>query len=170
MKGCAFHGVIKIRGINPFIAVSAARTKVLKAGWHKPLPVLVQVNGKPDTPSRTNLMPAGDGSFYLYLNGLVRKAAQVGVGDRVKVEIAFDANYRNGPLHTMPAWFRAALRGNATAAKNWKKLAPSRKKEVLRYFSQLKSAGARERNLARALDALSGSACRFMARSWKDGA
>lgn len=43
------------------------------------------------------------GSFYLYLHGDVRKASTTKVGDRVHVEVSFDAEYRNGPMHPMPA-------------------------------------------------------------------
>jgi hypothetical protein len=44
---------------------------------------------------RINMMPVGDGRFYLYPHGDVRKASGTAVGDRVRVEIAFDASYRN---------------------------------------------------------------------------
>src|SRR6266436_6197896 len=105
-----FKAVVKIRGINPFIAVSASRARALKPGWRKPLPVLLRINGKPADASRTNMMPAGDGSFYLYLNGAVRAEAGVSVGDLVHVEIEFDATYRNGPQHSMPSWLKQALK------------------------------------------------------------
>jgi hypothetical protein len=170
MKTCRFQGRIQIRGINPFVEVSAARAEALKPGWRKPLPVLVRIDGKPTEAVSTNMMPAGDGSFLLYLNGIIRDAAGVSVGDRVRVEIAFDPQYRNGPQHPMPAWFRKALKENPRAEDNWERLIPSRKKEVLRYFAQLKSEEARQRNLARAIKVLSGDESRFMARSWKDGA
>jgi hypothetical protein len=42
-----FTAVIRIRGGNPFILVSASRATAIKPGWRKPLPVLVRVNGKP---------------------------------------------------------------------------------------------------------------------------
>lgn len=112
------------------------------------------------------MMPVGNGSFYLYLHGDVRAASQTKVGDRVEVEIAFDANYRNGPMHPMPAWFERPLRQNKKAHQAWKKLTPSRQKEILRYFSWLKSRAAQERNVKRALGVLSGQPGRFMARSW----
>jgi uncharacterized protein YdeI (YjbR/CyaY-like superfamily) len=69
-------------------------------------------------------------------------------------------------MHPMPSWFRAPLLRNAKASRAWDALIPSRKKEILRYFSWLKSAEARERNVARALHVLSGKKGRFMARSW----
>src|SRR5579859_5115220 len=151
-----FVAVIEIRGVNPFILVSAFRANAIKPGWRKPLPVLVRINGKPENAWRINMMPAGDGSFYLYLRGDVRKASGTTVGDRVRVEIDFNASYRNGPQHPMPKWFKQALSENVQAIKNWNALVPSRKKEILRHFSSLKSPGARARNLSKALRVLSG--------------
>ena len=169
MTTLGFTAVIKIRGVNPFILVSAARANAVKPGWRKPLPVLMRINGKPAEAWRVNMMPVGDGSFNLYLHGDVRKASGTVVGDRVRVEINFDPSYRNGPQHPMRAWFRQALAGNPQAMKNWKALIPSRKKEILRYLSRLNSSEARARNLAKALHVLSGETGRFMARAWKNG-
>ena len=164
-----FTAVIKIRDANPFILVSASRANAIKPGWRKPLPVLVRVNGKPANAWRINMMPVGNGSFYLYLHGDIRKASGTAVGDRVRVEVDFDASYRNGPQHPMPNWFKLALAENPPAMKSWKELIPSRKKEILRYFSRLNSPDARARNLAKALHVLSGETGRFMARTWKNG-
>jgi Bacteriocin-protection, YdeI or OmpD-Associated/Domain of unknown function (DUF1905) len=164
-----FSSVIDIRGVNPFIQVSASRANSIKPGWRKPLPILLRINGKPAKAWRVNMMPVGNGSFYLYLHGDIRKASGAGVGDRVRVEIEFDATYKNGPQHPMPRWFKQALAGNAQAMKNWAALIPSRKKEILRYFSRLDSPDARARNLAKALHVLSGETGRFMARAWKNG-
>jgi hypothetical protein len=100
-----FTSVIKTIGINPYVLVSAERAELLNPGWRKPLPVLVRVNGKPDEAWRINMMPKGDGSFYLYLHGDVRNASGTKVGDRVQVEVSFDSSYRNGPMHEMPFWF-----------------------------------------------------------------
>ena len=169
MTTLSFTAVIKIRGVNPFILVSAFRANAIKPGWRKPLPVLVRINGKPADPWRINMMPAGDGSFYLYLHSDVRKASATAVGDRVGVEIDFDPSYRNGPQHPMPSWFKRALAENPQALKNWTALIPSRKKEILRYFAGLSSPDARARNLAKAFHVLSGETGRFMARSWKNG-
>ena len=114
-------------------------------------------------------MPTGTGAFYLYLHGDVRRASRTKVGDLVSIEVEFDTAYRNGPMHPMPTWFRGPLAGNPKAAKAWDALIPSRRKEILRYFSWLKSPEARERNVARALHVLSGHKGRFMARSWNKG-
>jgi hypothetical protein len=169
MTTLSFTAAINIRGVNPFVLVSAVRANAIKPGWRKPLPVLMRVNGKPAKAWSINMMPVGDGSFYLYLHGNVRKASDTVVGDRVRVEIDFDPSYKNGPQHPMPAWFRQALAGNPQAKKNWMALVPSRKKEILRYFSRLNSQEARTRNLARAIHVLSGQTGRFMGRTWKNG-
>jgi len=79
-----FNAIMKIRGINPFILVSARRANAIKPGWRKPLPVLVRLNGKPAKAWRINMMPVGNGSFYLYLHGDIRKASGTAVGDRVR--------------------------------------------------------------------------------------
>ena len=169
MRSSVFTAVIKIRGVNPFVLVSALRANAIKPGWRKPLPALVRINGAPADAWHINMMPVGDGSFYLYLHGDIRKASGTAVGDRVRVEIDFDASYRNGPQHPMPRWFAQALAGNPQAKKNWMALIPSRKKEILRYFSRLNSPDARARNLAEALRVLSGEPGRFMGRAWKNG-
>ena len=164
-----FNATIKIRGVNPYILVSGSRVRHIKPGWRKPLPVLARINSKPADGSRTNMMPAGNGSFYLYLNGDMRKASGTTVGDHVHVEISFDETYKSGPQHPMPRQFKKLLNENPQATKNWNALSPSRKKEVLRYFAQLKSPEAHARNFARALTALSGKTARFMGREWKSG-
>jgi hypothetical protein len=164
-----FTAHIKLRGINPFVLVNARRANTLKPGWRKPLPVLVRLNGKPASAWRINMMPVGDGSFFLYLHGDIRKASGAAVGDRVNVEIEFDASYRSGPQHRMPRWFKEALAANPLVQENWKALVPSRKKEILRYLSRLKSPAAQERNLTRIIKVLSGEPGCFMARTWKKG-
>jgi hypothetical protein len=165
-----FQATIKIRGINPYVDVATWRAARLQKNWRRPMPVLVRLNGKPARqPWRINMMPTGKGGFYLYLHGSLRTATGTGVGDRVTVELGFDQAYKGGPMHAMPRWFSTALAGNAEAKLNWGKLTPSRRKEILRYFASLKSPESRERNLSRAMAALSGTSARFMARTWKHG-
>lgn len=164
-----FESSIEVRGINPYIFVEAKLARRLKKEWRKPLPVLVRINDRPLNAWRINLMPAGDGNFYLYLHETVRKASDTKVGDRVRVQLAFDGAYRNGPIHPVPRSFRAALEANKQAKTAWEALSPSRKKEVLRYFASLKSTETKARNVKRAIEALLGSEVRFLARTWKNG-
>src|SRR5688572_16157842 len=120
-----FKAKIELRGINPYVLVSPARAARLKANWKKPMPVLVQVNGQPDPAWRVNMMPAGDGSFYLYLDGVVRKASRTGVGDMVEVSVVFDEAYTGGPQHDMLPEFASCLDGNPAAKARWEGLTPS---------------------------------------------
>ncbi|HEX4343796.1 MAG TPA: YdeI/OmpD-associated family protein [Verrucomicrobiae bacterium] len=163
-----FRSVIQINNVNPYVLVTAAHASRLKPGWRKPLPVCIRVNGHPKAPWHINLMPMGDGNFYLYLHGNVRKASQTKVGDSVTIEVRFDNQYRIGPTHPIPVQFAAALKKNPRIRKNWDVLSPSRQKEILRYFASLKSLEAKERNIKRALHVLSGGKARFMARSWNE--
>jgi hypothetical protein len=64
MPTLRFKSLIEIRDGNPYVLVSAARARRIKAGWRKPLPVLLQINGQPETPWRINMMPTGSGDFY----------------------------------------------------------------------------------------------------------
>lgn len=164
-----FTATIQIRGVNPFVLVSTRRAKAIKPGWRKPLPVAVRLNGKPSRAWRINMMPVGNGSFYLYLHSAIRKASGAKAGDRVRVEIEFNSAYRGGPQHPMPRRFKEAIETRTQAGQNWAALIPSRKKEILRYFAGLKSEEARERNLLRALHVLSGKPGRFMGREWRNG-
>ena len=111
MSSLQFRAVIEIQNINPYVLVSARRAARIRKGWRRPLPVRVRVNGKPEKPWRINMMPAGDGTFYLYLHGEVRKASNTKVGDTVTVALEFDEEYRSGPAHPIPSWFRDALGG-----------------------------------------------------------
>jgi len=161
-----FRAKIEIRGINPYVPVSAEQAAGLKPDWRKPMPVLIQIDGKPDEPWRINMMPAGDGSFFLYLHGEVRKASGSDVGDVVDVAVAFDADYRGGPADPMLPMFAEALQQNAAARDGLDSLPPSRQKEILRYLARLKSIDAQKRNVEQAIYVLSGGQARFMGRSW----
>ena len=168
MTTLRFRAQIEINKINPYVLVDARRAARLQKNWRKPMPVCIQVNGKPDQPWRINMMPIGDGSFYLYLHGTVRKAAGAKVGDVVSVAVRFDDEYSGGPAHPMPSRFGAELKRNRRARHSWDALSPSRQKEILRYFAALKSPEARQRNVARALHVLAGGKARFMGRDWNE--
>ncbi len=163
-----FLATIEILGINPYVLVSAEQAELLQPGWRKPMPVRVQINGFPTPPWLINMVPVGDGSFYLYLAGVVRKASGTKVGDVVMVDVDFDADYRGGPAE-LPEWFRGPLESDPVAKAAWDALTPSRQKEVVRYLSALKSDEARGRNLDKVMRMLGGEVGRFMGRDWKDG-
>ena len=164
-----FSATIDIVGANPYVLVNDERATKLRPGWRRPMPVLVKINGRPDSPWRTNMMPVGNGEFYLYLHGGMRKSSGAKVDDVVTISLSFDESYRNGPLHETPDWFESSLASDANVMANWERLTPSRQKEVLRYFAGLKTDDARKRNLVQVLRVLSGARERFMGRDWTDG-
>lgn len=168
-KTLRFGAIIRIYNGNPYVLMSATRAQSLQSGWRKPMPVKVRINDMPEKAWPINMMPIGDGSYYLYLHGHVRKSSGTKVGDRVRVEVAFDGGYKSGP-QPMPAWFRKALKAAPKAEIAYHALTPSRRKELVRYLARLVSQEARDRNVAKALEVLSGKPGRFLARSWKNGA
>jgi hypothetical protein len=164
LAGIRFTQRIEIRGINPYLLVSAKLAQQLRPGWRKALPVRVTINGQPRSPARINLMPAGDGSFYLYLNGPLREASGTAVGDRVTARVSFDASYRGGPTHSMPRALELGLRARPKLGRAWDELTPSRRKEILRYLGGLRTDAARERNITKLLAALSGPGRDYLGR------
>ncbi len=164
-----FKAKIDVRGINPYVHISAKRAAVIKANWRRPMPVLVQVNRKPNPAWEINMMPAGHGEFYLYLHKTVRLASNTKVGDMISIELKFHDKYVTGPQHPLPNLFQELLKNSSKAHMNWDKLSPSRKKEILRNFRSLKSEDARNRNIYKAIYVLEGNKTRFMARNWEDG-
>lgn len=165
-SGLRFRAPIEINGINPYVRVSPEQAAHLQPNWRRPMPVRIQVNGRPDIPWRINMMPIGDGSFFLYLHGQVRKESGTSVGDIVSVTIEFDDEYKGGPADPMLPLFGDQLRRNPAAQRGWDDLPPSRKKEILRYLCRLKSHEAQQRNVRRAVHVLAGGKARFMGRSW----
>ena len=169
MGSLRFKARMLLRGVNPYVEVSAARAERLQPGWRKPMPVEVRVDGEPKAWWRINLMPTGDGDFFLYLAGDVRQASQTQVGDQVQIELRFDPSYRNGPQHPILEGLRSGLARSPAARRHFDALPPSRQKELLRHLAKLKSDDAVARNLERMLHVLEGHRARFMGRLWVDG-
>jgi hypothetical protein len=159
---------IEIIGANPYVLIDARGVSRLKQDWRGPMPVTFQVNDARSETWRVNLMPVGDGTFRLYLNGEIRRAAHSGPGDIVTLDVQFDDQYKGGPLHAMPSWFGDELKRHPLARRGWESLIPSRQKEILRYFARLKSLEAKRRNVRRALSVLAGAHERFMGRAWNE--
>ncbi|HSX30034.1 MAG TPA: YdeI/OmpD-associated family protein [Candidatus Saccharimonadales bacterium] len=164
-----FTATIQLHGVNPYVLVSHEQAQALRPGWRKPMPVLVQVNDQPKQPWRINMMPVGDGSFYLYLHANVRMASNTKVGDVATIRVQFNDAYHPGPADPMPPQLAMALADNSKLRQNWDALPPSRQKEILRYLASLKSEEAVARNVAKVIAMVGGEAGRFMGRDWKDG-
>ncbi len=71
-----------------YIEVSAAQAQKLKPGCK----VSFRVKGQLDHYSleKVSLLPMGDGSFILPVNGKIRKFLKKGAGDRIKVSLSYD--------------------------------------------------------------------------------
>ena len=146
----SFSAKIQIIGVNPYVLVPASILKYLfqKAGKDKgAIPVKGKLNGK----SFIQNLVKYNGKWRLYLNGPMRQAAGIDVGDIANVEIDFDSKPRDVPMHPK---LRKAFQLNSKAKAAFDKLSPSRQKEILKYINFLKAEESVDRNVARALEHL----------------
>lgn len=93
------------------------------------------------------------GVWRLYINGPMLKSSGLAVGDTAEVEIEYDPRPRDVPV---PPAFAKALKKDRAAKAAFDDLSPSRKKEILKYLSSMKTAESLERNVARVIAHLSG--------------
>lgn len=143
----SFSAQIQIIGVNPYVLLPAAVLKYLfqKAGKDKGA---IPVKGKLNRKSFIQNLVKYSGKWRLYLNGPMRRAAGIDVGDIAKVEIDFDSKPREVPIHPK---FKKALQQNTKAKTAFNKLSPSRQKEIMKYINFLKSEESVDRNVARAI-------------------
>lgn len=150
---------IEIIGVNPYVIPTAPVLKSIfkQSGKDKgAIPVKGTINKKPFTQTLVRYK----GKWRLYINGVMCKAAKVGVGDTVEIKLGFDAVERITP---MPALLEKALKKNKSAQTTFNSLPPSRQKEIKRYINNLKSAEAIKKNVKRAITFLTGKQ-RFIGR------
>ena len=138
-----FRARIQIIGVNPYVSVPADRLVLLfkqAARTRGPIPVCGELDGHA---FRQTLVKYA-GAWRLYLNTPMRKAANKDVGQSVMVNLGFDPNPRLVPMS--PA-FKRALAKDLAAKTVFESLAPSRKKEILRYLGSLKRQDTLRRNV-----------------------
>lgn len=143
MKLLSFSAEIFIIGVNPYVYFPKSVLEELfgQSGKDKgAIPVKGKINGKDF--SQTLVKYAG--AWRLYINGVMRKAAGVDVGSTVLIEIAYDPIPR---LESMPSLFKDMLEQYPKAKEAFEHLAPSRKKEILRYLNFLKSEETLKKNV-----------------------
>ena len=154
-----FQAKIEIIGINPFVFVPEKVLSALFAVAGKDrgkIPVKMTIDGHP---FRQTLVKYS-GHWRLYLNMPMRKAAGKDVGDTASFVISFDSEERQMPMHPK---FADALSASKEAKKAFDALSPSRRLEVSRYISGLKTEAAVHRNIERAIKFLLGDE-RFVGR------
>ena len=148
-----FRSKIYVIGINPVVDPPERVLRAVFAAAQKDkgsIPVRGTVNGA----EFVQTLVKYSGAWRLYINGIMLKDSGTSVGDTVSISMEFDPRPRDVPMN---AELAAALKANKKARKAFEALAPSRRKEILRYIGSLKSAEAIEKNLARVVAQLSGS-------------
>jgi hypothetical protein len=173
MQSFRFLGKISIINGNPFVRPpDGVLQNVFEQAQKKtsPIPIRGKINGAKFTQSLVRYQ----GDWRLYVNIIMAKAAKITfsksireiVGNEASFELAFDPH---PPEYAMVSFLQKSLDKHPKAREHWDQLPPSRQKEVLRYFSWLKSDAAKERNLKKIIEVLTGGEARFMARTWRDG-
>ena len=155
----AFKATLEIIGINPFVFVPEEILKQIfkEAGKDKGhIPVTGTVNGA----KYTQTLLRYRGHWRLYINTTTLPNSPKKVGETVDVTIQFDSKDRTIKPH--PKLVKA-LNANKKAKKVFETLPPSRKKEIIRYISFLKSEESVSINIERAIGFLLGKN-RFVGR------
>jgi uncharacterized protein YdeI (YjbR/CyaY-like superfamily) len=149
----SFSAKIYIIGINPYVLLPAAVLTYIfqKSGKNKgAIPIKIQIGREKFI---QNLVKYS-GKWRLYLNAPMRKAAGKDVGDTIDIQLDFDPKPRTTPIHPK---LQKAFTENPAARNVFKKLAPSRQKEILRYINFLKSEESVDKNVRRAISHLTGN-------------
>jgi len=148
----SFTANISKIGINPYVGIPEDILDSIfeQAGKARgPIPVRGTVNGKPFTQTLVKYQ----GVWRLYINGIMRAAAGIDVGDRAHIRLEFDSTPRAEPMHPRLVH---TLAKNKSAKTAFERLTPSRQKEILRYLNSMKTEESLERNIERVIKQLLG--------------
>jgi hypothetical protein len=154
-----FKAKIEIIGINPFVYIPE---KVLQAVFKQAgkdkgkIPVKMKIDGH----EFIQTLVKYSGHWRLYLNTPMRKAAGKETGDTALFEIRYDPEERKVAMHPE---LEKALKVNPKAKKVFDALPPSRRNEIIKYISFLKTEESVKKNIARAMQFLQGKE-RFVGR------
>ena len=160
----SFGAVLDIVDGNPFVPVPQNVLESLfeRAGRVRgPIPIRGVVNG---TPFQQTLVKFR-GAWRLYVNMAMLPDSPRRVGGHLELAIAFDPSDRTIAPHPRLV---AALEHDEAARRVYEGLPPSRRKEIVRYISQLKTDESVRRNVSRAIDFLNGKG-RFIGRDGPHG-
>ncbi|MBB6370302.1 YdeI/OmpD-associated family protein [Chryseobacterium shigense] len=143
MKNNSFTAKLEIIGINPFVFIpeDVLNTIFETSGKNKsPIPVKGTVNGKE---FKQNLMKYL-GEWRLYVNLVMLKNSPKRIGEIIEISIEFDDSDRSIPIHPK---LDQAIKDNPVTLANFENLVPSRKLELIRYISHLKTEDSIQRNI-----------------------
>lgn len=154
-----FKAELKIIDINPFVYVPEAILDELfaRAGKSKgPIPIRGALNGKPYQQTLVRFR----GEWRLYVNTTMLPDSPQRIGEEVTITVEYDPADRTIEPHPKLA---QALQENPEAQQVFDSLPPSRQKEIVRYFSFLKTEESVDKNVKRAIGFLLGQE-RFIGR------
>jgi bifunctional DNA-binding transcriptional regulator/antitoxin component of YhaV-PrlF toxin-antitoxin module len=155
----SFKDIIKIIGVNPYIVPpESVLTGLFKESGRSagPIPIRGTLNGH----DYIQTLVKFQGSWRLYLNMPMRKAAGIDVGDMAECTVEYDPRSR---AVKMPEALELALRKNPKARRVFDSLSPSRQKEINRTIAKLKDPDVVKKNVTRAIEFLCGNG-RFAGR------
>jgi hypothetical protein len=120
-----------------------------ESGKKKHIPVVATVNGRS---TRTTLVPAGGGRYRLQIITALRKAASgADAGDMIGVALKLDVEPREIPV---PPELSAVLKDHPKARKEFERLPPGHRRQLLLYYLRAKSPRARENIIPKFIDHL----------------
>ncbi len=148
-----FSAILKIIGINPYVSVPENILQEIFNDAEKskgPIPIHGTINDKPYL--QTLVKYAGE--WRLYINLIMLPNSPKRIGETITITIAFDSRDRTIEMHPL---LKKALTENSEANTTFEKLTPSRKKEIVRYISHLKTEEKIKENVAKAINFLLGN-------------
>lgn len=143
----SFTARLEIIGINPFVFVPEEVLMEIfrQANRDKsPIPIKGTVNG---LAYKQTLMKY-KGHWRLYVNLAMLKDSPKRIGEEIRVSVQFDPEKREVPMHPK---LSKALQANPKVRMAFNKLIPSRRLEILRYMSYLKTDESIERNVKKVI-------------------
>lgn len=154
-----FSAVIKLIGINPYVSVpeEILNSIFIDANKEKgPIPIKGTINEKPYLQTLVKYK----NEWRLYINTIMLDNSPKKIGETIKVTLAFDPIERIVEMHPL---LKKALVENKDANAIFESLPPSRRKEIIKYISFLKSEEKVKENVEKAINFLLGTE-RFIGR------
>lgn len=153
-----FRATVRRQGVNPYVdvplAVSRAFDRFARSGR---IVVTGTLNG---AEVRASLVPVGGGRHRLFVNGGMRAASGVGVGELA----SFDLRATHPSVVRPPPDVATALRRRSDARRAFDALSPSHRRELLRYIDDARTQATRERRIAKTIDHVLGQVTEAPAR------
>lgn len=154
-----FSAEIKLIGINPYVLVpeEILNSIFIDANKEKgPIPIKGTINEKPYL--QTLVMYQNE--WRLYINTIMLENSPKRIGETITITVAFDPIERIVEMHPL---LKKALAENQNANAIFEKLPPSRRKEIIKYISFLKTEEKVKENVEKAINFLLGRE-RFIGR------